>query len=120
MKGIIDYRKKQKKEIIEQIEQTILKLQFEDKAINFNSISNLSGVSKSFLYGDDILKERIEKLRQCSVNKEINKRAKYDKTAKSKDILIETKEKHISKLEAENKKLKSELEHLRSLLYNNK
>lgn len=120
MKGIITYRKKQKEETIKKVEIAILELQFNSKSINFNSISKQSGVSKSFIYGDEDLKERIEELRQQVVSKEINKRAKYDKTSKSKDVVIEAKERQIVKLEVENKKLKSEVEHLRSLLYNSK
>ncbi|NLB41979.1 MAG: hypothetical protein GX815_06905 [Clostridiales bacterium] len=47
----------------------------------------------------------------------MNKRAKYDKISRSKDVIIEAKYKRIAKLEAENRKLRIELEHLRGLLY---
>jgi N-glycosylase/DNA lyase len=42
---------------------------------------------------------------------------KYDKTSRSKDVIIEAKDKRIAKLEAENRKLRIELEQLRGLLY---
>ena len=45
------------------------------------------------------------------------RRKKYDKTSKSKDVIIETKDKYIARLEAENKQLKKELNQLRAMLY---
>lgn len=120
MKGIEAYRRKQEEDAREKAEKAIVELQFKGKAINFNSVSKQSGVSKTFLYGNEQMKERIEQFRQKAVNKEINKRAKYDKTAKSKDVIIKAKEKRIVKLEEENRKLKVEVEHLRGLLYSMK
>jgi len=117
MKGIVAYRRKQEEDAREKAEKAIIELQLMGKAINFNSVSKQSGVSKSFLYGDEQMKERIEQLREKTLNKEINKRAKYDKTAKSQNVIIEAKEKRIAKLEEENRKLKVEVEHLRGLLY---
>lgn len=51
------------------------------------------------------------------VNNEINKRAHFDKTAKSKDVVIAAKDKRIAKLEAENKQLKAEISILRGMIY---
>ncbi len=47
----------------------------------------------------------------------MNQRAKYDKTAKSKDIIIMAKDKKIKELQDENKKLKEQLEIIRGKLY---
>lgn len=120
MKGIVAYRIKQEQDAREKVEKAITELQLLGKAINFNSVARQSGVSKSFLYGDEEIKEYIEQLREKSVSQEMNRRAKYDKTAKSQVIIIEAKEKRIAKLEEENKKLKTEVEHLRGLLYSKK
>lgn len=76
MKGIVAYRRKQEEDALVKAEKAIVELQFMGKAINFNSVSKQSGVSKSFLYGDEQMKERIEQLREKTVNKEMNKRAK--------------------------------------------
>ena len=57
--------------------------------INFNTISKESGVSKNFLYNNYIIKNRIIQLRNQQINHEINQRAKFDKTAKSKDVIIQ-------------------------------
>lgn len=72
---------------------------------------------ENFLYNNEEVKKRIEELRKQQVSKEMNQRAKYDKTAKSKDIIIMAKDKKIKELEEENKKLKEQLEILRGKLY---
>lgn len=120
MKGIVAYRIKQGQDAREKAEKAIIELQLLGKTINFNSVAKQSGVSKSFLYGDEEIKEYIEQLREKSVNQEMNRRMKYDKTAKSQVVIIEAKEKRIAKLEEENKKLKIEVEQLRGLLYSKK
>lgn len=88
--------------------------------VNFNSVSKASGISKSFLYDTEELRKRIEEQRKCEVNNEMNRRARYDKTSRSKDVIIETKEKRIVKLEEENRKLRSEISLLRGMLYEQK
>lgn len=98
----------------------INELQMKDIKINFNSVAKTSGVSKSFLYDDKTIREKIEQLRLADVDKEMNKRARYDKTSKSKDVIIAAKDKRIAKLEAENRKLRSENERLRGGLYDMK
>lgn len=120
MKGIVAHRIKQEQNARENAERAIRELQILGKTINFNSVAKQSGVSKSFLYGDKAIKECIEQLREKSVNQEMNRRAKYDKTIRSQVVIIEAKEKRIAKLEEENKKLKTEVEHLRGLLYSKK
>lgn len=88
--------------------------------VNFNSVSKASGVSKSFLYDTAELRKRIEEQRGDEVSSEINRRAKYDKTSRSKDVVIEAKDKRIAKLEEENRKLKAEISILRGLIYEQK
>lgn len=45
---------------------------------------------------------------------------KYDRTLKSKDVLISAKDKRIARLDEENRELKKELETLRRLIYEKK
>ena len=59
----------------------------------------------------------IEEQRSLEVDNDINKRAHFDKTAKSKDVVIAAKDKRIAKLEAENKQLKGEICILRGMIY---
>ena len=99
------------------VDEAIKTLATNGEKINFNTISKESGVSKSFLYNNDIVKKRIIQLRNQQINHEINQRAKFDKTAKSKDVIIQAKDKKIAKLEEENTQLKLQLHFLQTRLY---
>lgn len=99
---------------------TIEQMTVTGQKVNFNSVSKNSGISKSFLYETEEIRKRIEEQRRCEVDSEMNRRAKYDKTSRSKDVIIEAKNKRIAALEEENSKLKKELQLLRGLLYNQK
>jgi len=92
-------------------------LKKEEKAINFSSIHKQSGVSRSFLYENVEIRRMIRECRSSEIDSEMNRRAKYDKTSRSKEVIIEAKDRRITKLEAENRKLKKELKHIRGLLY---
>ena len=116
-KGLKEYAKNKSKVTLEKVDKAIRELSLTEQKINFNSVCNLSGVSKTFLYNNKDIKRRIEDLRNKQVSKEINQRAKYDKTVKAKDIIIMAKDKKIRELEEENKKLKEQLEVLRGKLY---
>ena len=102
---------------IEKVDTTIRELAINGEKINFNTISKRSGVSKNFLYNNESIKQRIEELRNKQINHEINQRAKFDKTAKSKDIIIQAKDNKIAKLEEENTKLKLQIQFLQTRLY---
>ncbi|NGU53385.1 DUF6262 family protein [Clostridium perfringens] len=116
-KGLKEYAKQRSQMALEKVDKAIRELSLTEQKINFNSVSQLSGVSKTFLYNNKEIKKRIEELRDKQVSKTINQRAKYDKTSKAKDIIIMAKDKKIKELEEENKKLKEQLEVLRGKLY---
>jgi len=116
-KGLKEYAKQRSQMALDKVDKAIRELSLTEQKINFNSVSQFSGVSKTFLYNNEEVKKRIEELRDKQVSKTINQRAKYDKTSKSKDIIIMAKDKKIKELEEENKKLKEQLEILRGKLY---
>ncbi len=116
-KGLKEYAKQRSQMALDKVDKAIRELSLTEQKINFNSVSQLSGVSKTFLYNNEEVKKRIEELRDKQVSKTINQRAKYDKTSKAKDIIIMAKDKKIKELEEENKKLKEQLEVLRGKLY---
>ena len=116
-KGLNEYAKQKTQLTLEKVDKTIRELSLSEQKINFNSVCSLSGVSKTFLYNNKDIKKRIEELRDKQTSNVMNQRAKYDKTAKSKDIIIMAKDKKIKELEEENKKLKEQLELLRGKLY---
>ena len=116
-KGLKEYALKRSQMALDKVDKAIRELSLTEQKINFNSVSQISGVSKTFLYNNQEIKKRIEELRDKQVSKTINQRAKYDKTSKAKDIIIMAKGKKIKELEEENKKLKEQLEVLRGKLY---
>lgn len=105
------------KEARERAQQAIAVLKSENKQVNFSTVSARSGISRHFLYGDQEVRSLIEEQRKSDVDNEMNRRARYDKTSKSKDVIIAAKDKRIARLEEENRKLKIELENLRGMVY---
>jgi len=97
--------------------KTIDDLHSQGKEINFHSVSKASNISKSYLYKEPKVRKMIEEIRKTEVSNKMNQRAKYDKTSKSKDVIIDAKDRKIAKLEDENHKLFHEIEYLRGLLY---
>ena len=116
-KGLKEYAQNKTKITLEKVDKAIRELSIGNQKINFNSVSSLSGVSKTFLYNNSEIKKRIEELRDKQVEKVIKQRLKYDKTDKTKDIIIIAKDKKIKELQEENRKLKEQLEILRGKLY---
>ncbi|MGH4138626.1 DUF6262 family protein [Clostridium sp.] len=116
-KGLKEYAKNKSRITLEKVDKAIRELSLTEQKVNFNSVSRLGGVSKTFLYNNDDIKKRIEELREKQISRTINQRAKYDKTAKSKDIIIMAKDEKIKALEEENKKLKEQLKIIRGKLY---
>ena len=115
--GILKYSQDKSNIATAKVDETIKQLAFNGCKINFNTVAKASGVSKNFLYNNNDIKTRVEALRQSQINHEINQRAKFDKTAKSKDIIIATKDRKIAKLEEENTRLKLQIEFLQTRLY---
>lgn len=117
MKGLEESWKERKIETRKKAADAVAELQEQGKAVNFNTVNKASGVSKSFLYEDEEIRKQIETARNKGIMKEMNQRAKYDKTSQSKDCIIAAKDKRIAKLEEENRKLKADNERLRGRLY---
>lgn len=116
-KGLKEYAKNKSKIALEKVDKAIRELSLGEQKINFNTVSNLSGVSKTFLYNNIEIKKRVEELRDKQTERIIKQKIKYDKTDKSKDIIIMAKDKKIKELQDENRKLKEQLEVLRGKLY---
>lgn len=95
-------------------------LQANGEAVNFNTVHLKSGVSKNYLYTNETVRKEIESQRSLAAAKAGAWHKKYDRTSKSKDVLIEAKDKRIAKLEEENHRLRQELDTLRRLLYEKK
>lgn len=101
----------------EKVLKCVQRMQAEKVPINFNSVHIQSGLSKTYLYNEPELRRCIEVCRQQESHAKRIWHEKYDKTSKSKDVVIEAKSKCIAKLEEENSRLRSEVKQLRGLLY---
>ncbi|NLL80038.1 MAG: transposase [Clostridiales bacterium] len=100
--------------------KAVAQLKAQKEPVNFSSVHKSSGVSKHFLYENEEVKAVIEAERSQEEAGKTAWHSKYDKTSKSKDVIIKTKEKYIIKLETENAKLRKEINHLRSMIYEKK
>ena len=105
------------KDAREKAKQAISLLKAERIQVNFSTVAMKSGVSRNYLHRNPEIRSLIEEQRKCDVDNEINRRARYDKTARSKDVIISAKDKRIARLEEENRHLKEELLILRGLVY---
>ena len=97
--------------------KAIKELQANGEPVNFHTVHLKSGASKNYLYTNEAVRKEIENQRSVEAAKAGNWHKKYDRTSKSKDVLIEAKDKRIAKLEEENRRLRQELDTLRRLLY---
>ena len=97
--------------------KAIKELQANGEPVNFNTVHLKSRVSKNYLYTNEAVRKEIESQRLLEAAKAGAWHKKYDRTSKSKDVLIEAKDKRIAKLEEENHRLRQELDTLRRLLY---
>lgn len=95
----------------------IEELKQKKEPVNFSTVHKISGVSKHFLYNNEDVRSLIEAQRSDECRRNAAWHKKYDKTAKSKDVVIESKDKYIAKLEAENERLRKEVNQLRAMMY---
>lgn len=97
--------------------KSIEDLKRKKEPVNFSTVHKLSGVSKHFLYNNEEVRALIEAQRSDECQRNAAWHKKYDKTSKSKDVVIESKDKYIAKLEAENERLRKEVNQLRAMIY---
>lgn len=112
-----DSWKQRKENALKLANDTIDQLLLHKKSVNFNSVHTQSGLSKSYLYQTTEIRNRIERCRQEERARKMAWHEKYDKTSKSKDVIIAAKDKRIAKLEEENRRLQNEVTNLLAKLY---
>jgi hypothetical protein len=99
------------KSTFQKVEAAMKVLIKKQQKINFNSVSDTSGVSKSFLYKYPEIRNRIETLRKQQVGIPHPRMAKLSMSEQSKDVIITSLKKRNKELLDENKKLKEQLKH---------
>lgn len=115
--GLINHAHRKSQKTAEKVDEAIQRLVKNKEKINFNSVSEESGVSKAYLYTHPDIRNRIETLRKQQDGLPSPKQVKREMTDASKDVVIAAKNKRIRELEQENKSLKQELQKLRGKVY---
>lgn len=103
---IVELAQKKTSNTEKKVLETIKAMLKQKKAINFNSVSYESKVSKSFLYKNLSIRNKINMLRTEQQGLKNIANHKPNTSDKSKDVIIEALKNKILKLEKENKELK--------------
>ena len=109
--GIVAHAQARRERKRKGVEEAITTLLREQKLINFHTVAKAACVSKAYLYGQPDLRERIEALRQQTMQQMVRERAMPEpgKTEASRDLVILAKDRRIKALEAENQQLRQQL-----------
>ncbi|MBG9801523.1 DUF6262 family protein [Brevibacillus laterosporus] len=107
--GILAHSRIKKEIAFQKVEEALKNMIKKQMKINFNSVSEESGVSKGFIYKNSILRDRIETLRRQQEGLLSPKQVKRNMSDSSKDVIIASLRNRIKELESENKKLKEQL-----------
>lgn len=97
---IIEIAKKKSEETENKVVKVIKEMVKNEEKINFYSVYQKAGVSKSFVYNNPTIRELIEKYRSNPI--------KNKQTQDTKDVIIETQRKRIKELE---KQLKNSVDY---------
>ncbi|BBD58999.1 hypothetical protein NIES2109_17780 [Nostoc sp. HK-01] len=109
IEGLRDNAQRKREETREKAERGIQQLIREKRTINFNTVAEVSGVSKAWLYKEHDTRSQIEHLRQNQAQSQ--KVPPKQKTSDaSKDAIIKTLKERIKKIEAENRGLRDQHE----------
>lgn len=101
--------KKRRSRTNEKVDAAIAELIKKNEKVNFNSVSEVSGVTKATLYRNAEIRERIETLRfqQSKVLKP--SQVKRQMNDENKDAIIASLKRKVTKLEKENARLKEQV-----------
>lgn len=101
----------------QRVHEAIKRLIAAQEPINFNSVSQESGVSKATLYNHSNIRERIERLRTQQEQSPTLKQQKRERTEETKEAIIQSLQVRIKRLETENKHLKEQLKAFHAKMY---
>lgn len=120
--GLLAHAQRKSQETQQRVHQAIDRLLREQQTVNFNTVAHAAQVTKSYLYAHQEVRERIEALRtqqgQERIERQWSERQQHrERTDKTKDILLEARDRRIKALEEENRQLKAELKSVYGKLY---
>ena len=109
--SLVAHAHQRKEEKRKRVDEAITRLLRDHQTVNFNTVAKAAGVSKTYLYSQPQLRDRIEALRQQEREQTVRERVAHPtgKTDAGKDLVILAKERRIKELEEENRKLKQQL-----------
>jgi hypothetical protein len=114
--GLVAHAQRRANETRQRVQQAIEQLTHERKRVNFTVVAATAHVTKAYLYSQPQLRERIEALRQQPAPA-TGRPERRVRTSASNDIVLAAKERRIQALEAENRRLKAELQIALGKLY---
>ncbi|PFB99447.1 transposase [Bacillus thuringiensis] len=114
-KSIVQLAKEKSKKTKEKVDRVISQLALSGEIINFNTVSKVAEVSKSWLYKQKDVRERIELLRGQQIKRKyvVNQHKKQ----RSEEVVIRTLKDRLKVLEEENKILKKQIQELYGQIY---
>jgi hypothetical protein len=109
--SLVAHAHQRKEEKRKRVDEAITRLLRDHQTVNFSTVVKAAGVSKTYLYSQPQLRDRIEALRQQEREQTVRERVArpIGKTNAAKDLVILAKERRIKELEEENRKLKHQL-----------
>ncbi len=120
--GLLAHAQSKSQQTLQRVHQAIDQLLREQHIVNFNTVAKAASVTKSYLYAHQAVRERIEALRTQQGQERIERQwaaqqQHQARTDKTKDVLLEARDRRIKALEAENRKLKEDLKVAYGKLY---
>jgi predicted nuclease with TOPRIM domain len=120
--GLLAHAQRKSQQTQQRVHQAIDRLLREQHTVNFNTVAKAASVTKSYLYTHQDVRERIEALRTKLGQERIERQWAVQqqhqaRTDKTKDVLLEARDRRIKALEAENRKLKEDLKVAYGKLY---
>lgn len=111
-----ELHKKRRELTYNKVDMAIKYLIKQKKLINFNSVSQESGITKATLYNNKDIRERIETLRLQQLQVPTPAQVKREMNENNKDALIASLKRTIEKLKKEKQQLEKEKQQLEEQL----
>jgi hypothetical protein len=120
--GLLAHAQRKSQQTQQRVHQAIDQLLREQQTVNFNTVAKAANVTKSYLYAHQEVRERIEALRTQQGQERLEwhwaeRKLHQARTDRTKDVLLEARDRRIKALEAENRKLKEDLKVAYGKLY---
>jgi hypothetical protein len=120
--GLLAHAQRKSEAAQKRVHRAIDQLLREQQIVNFDTVAKAANVTKRYLYAHQDVRERIEALRiqqgQERLERQWTERQQHQaRTDKTKDVLLEARDRRIKVLEVENRKLKEELKEAYGKLY---